>query len=197
MRSLNLVVADDASIIRLDLKEMLERMGHRVIGEAGDGQRALELARELKPDLVILDIKMPGMDGIEAARLLSQERVAPVVLLTAYSQQELVSRAVEAGVFAYVVKPFTEAALLPAIELAIARFEEFHTIRQQAADLQEALETRKLVDRAKGILMRSAGLSEAEAFRRMQQQSMNNRRSMREIAEAILLTHEVGGGGRR
>src|SRR5437762_3209189 len=179
MDPLNLVVADDASIIRLDLKETLERMGHRVVGEAGDGQRALELARQLRPDLVILDIKMPVMDGIDAARVLTQERIAPVMLLTAYSQQDLVRRAVDAGVFSYVVKPFTEADLLPAIELAIARFHEFDAIRQEAADLREALETRKAVDRAKGLLMSQHGLSEPEAFRRIQQRSMNTRQSMR------------------
>jgi len=194
MEPLKLVVADDASIIRLDLKETLERMGHRVVGEAGDGQRAVELARELKPDLVILDIKMPGMDGIDAARLIAQERIAPVLLLTAYSQQDLARRAADAGVFAYVVKPFTDAVLLPAIELAVARFNEYNAIRQQAADLQEALETRKVVDRAKGILMAQYQLDEPEAFRRIQRQSMQSRRSMREIAEAILLTHEIGGG---
>lgn len=194
MQPLNLVVADDASIIRLDLKETLERMGHRVVGEAGDGQRALELARQLRPDLVILDIKMPVMDGIDAARVITQERIAPVMLLTAYSQQDLVRRAVDAGVFSYVVKPFTEADLLPAIELAIARFQEFDTIRQEAADLREALETRKAVDRAKGLLMSQHGLSEPEAFRRIQQRSMNTRQSMRQIAEAIILAHEVAGG---
>jgi len=194
MEPLNLVVADDASIIRLDLKETLERMGHRVVGEAGDGRRAVELARDLQPDLVILDIKMPLMDGIDAARLIAQERIAPVLLLTAYSQQDLARRAADAGVFAYVVKPFTDAALLPAIELAIARFSEYNAIRQQAADLQEALETRKVVDRAKGILMAQYRLDEQEAFRRIQRQSMQSRRSMREIAEAILLAHQVGGG---
>jgi response regulator NasT len=191
MPPLNLVIADDASIIRLDLKETLERMGHRVVGEASDGQRAVELARQLRPDLVILDIKMPGMDGIDAARVVAQERIAPVLLLTAYSQQDLVRRAAEAGVFAYVVKPFTEADLLPAIELAIARYGEFAAIRQEAADLHEALETRKAVDRAKGILMAQLQLAEPEAFRRIQQQSMNSRRSMRAIAEAIIIAHEV------
>jgi AmiR/NasT family two-component response regulator len=193
MPPLNLLVADDASIIRLDLKEILQRMGHRVVAEAGDGQRALELARELRPDLVILDIKMPLMDGIDAARLISQERIAPVLLLTAYSQQDLVQRAVDAGVFAYVVKPFTEADLFPAIELAIARFNEFDAIRQEAADLKEALETRKAVERARGILMSQYQLSEQEAFQRIQRQSMNHRRSMRQIAEAIIIAHEVGG----
>jgi response regulator NasT len=197
MQPLNLLVADDASIIRLDLKETLQRMGHRVIGEAGDGQRAVELARDLRPDLVILDIKMPVLDGIDAARLISQERIAPVLLLTAYSQQDLVQRAVEAGVFAYVVKPFTEADLLPAIQLAIARFTEFDSIRKQAADLQEALETRKAVDRAKGILMAEHGLDEGEAFHRIQRQSMSSRRPMREIAEAIIIAHQVSGRSRR
>lgn len=194
MPSLRIVIADDQSIIRLDLKETLERLGHQVVGEAGDGRRAVELAREMRPDLVILDIKMPDMDGIEAARLLAQERLAPVLLLTAYSQQDLVRRAVEAGVFAYVVKPFTEGDLLPAMELAIARYREFDQIRQQAADLHDALETRKAVDRAKGLLMTQHNLTEPEAFRRIQQQAMNTRRPMREIAEAVIIAHQVGSG---
>jgi len=191
VEKLRVVIADDESIIRLDLKETLQRMGHQVVAEAGDGRAAVELARQHRPDLVILDIKMPEMDGVDAAKEISKERVAPVLLLTAYSQQDLVRRAMEAGVFAYVVKPFTESDLLPAIGVATARFQEFNTISEEAASLSDALETRKLVDRAKGILMDKHNLREQDAFRRIQQQSMNTRKSMREIAEAILLTSEL------
>ena len=191
VENLRVVIADDESIIRLDLKETLERMGLRVVGEAGDGESALELVRRHRPDLAILDVKMPGVDGIDAAREMTTARLAPVLLLTAYSQQDLVRRAMDAGVFGYVVKPFTEAALLPAIGVAIARFKEFCTISDQAQSLQVALETRRLVDRAKGILMDRHGLSEAEAFRRIQQQSMTTRKPMKEIAEAILIASEL------
>jgi response regulator NasT len=191
MESLRVLVADDESIIRLDLRETLQKMGHEVIGEAGDGKKAVELARQLKPDLVILDIKMPEMDGIDAAKLLSTEKIAPVLLLTAYSQVDLVQRAQEAGVFGYVVKPFKESDLLPAIGIATARFREFVQLSQEAASLKEALEARKLVERAKGILMQKHGLTEPEAFRRIQVQSMNTRRSMREIAEAIIIASEI------
>jgi two-component system, response regulator PdtaR len=189
--SLRVLVADDESIIRMDLKEVLRKMGHEVIGEAGDGRAAVELARKLKPDLIMLDIKMPEMDGIDAAKLLSQEKIAPVVLVTAYSQLDLVKRAEDAGVFAYVVKPFTESALLPAIGIASARFREFDEISKQAADLKDALESRKVIERAKGLLMQKHGLSEQEAYTRIQQQSMNLRRSMREIAEAIMIAENV------
>jgi response regulator NasT len=188
---MRVVIADDESIIRLDLKETLQRMGHSVIGEAGDGKSAIDLVRREKPDLVILDVKMPEMDGIDAAKEISSARLAPVVLLTAYSQQDLVRRAMEAGVFGYVVKPFTESDLMPAIGVAVARFEEFSTISSQAESLSQALETRKIVDRAKGVLMDRHGLSEHEAFRRIQQQSMHTRRPMKEIAEAILIASQV------
>ncbi len=191
MEKLRLVIADDESIIRIDLKETLQRMGHEVLAEAGDGRTAVELVRRHRPDLVILDVKMPGLDGIDAAKEIAKERLAPVLLLTAYSQQDLVRRAMDAGVFAYVVKPFQESDLLPAMSVAIARFREFDAIAQQAESLAAALETRKLVDRAKGILMDRYGLKEHEAFRRIQQQSMNTRRSMREIAEAIIIASEV------
>jgi two-component system, response regulator PdtaR len=191
MESLRVVIADDESIIRLDLKETLERMGHQVVAESGDGATAVRQAREHRPDLLVLDVKMPVMDGIDAAREISRERLAPVLLLTAYSQRDLVERAMGAGVFAYVVKPFTESDLLPAISVAIARFREFTEIADQAESLAAALETRKIVDRAKGLLMERHGLREQEAFRRIQQQSMNTRRTMREIAEAILLTSDL------
>lgn len=191
MSRLRVVIADDESIIRMDLKETLQRMGHIVVGEAGDGRSALELVKAHKPDLAILDVKMPQMDGIDAAAQIARDRMAPVLLLTAYSQQDLVRRAMDAGVYSYVVKPFTESDLAPAIGMAIARFAEFSSIADQAASLATALETRKVVDRAKGVLMDRFGLKESDAFRRIQQQSMNTRKSMREIAEAILIAHEV------
>ncbi len=186
-----IIVADDESIIRMDLKEMLTHLGYLVVGEAGDGMSAVHMARELRPDLVIMDIKMPGLDGVSAAKILTEEQIAPVLLLTAYSQKELIDGAREAGVVAYLVKPFREAELVPAIEIALARFREFQQLKKEVADLRDALETRKLVERAKGILMDTQGLSEAEAFRRIQQISMNTRRPMREVAAAILLAQEA------
>ena len=188
---LRVLIADDESIIRLDLREMLTALGYLVVGEAGDGQSAVNVAREVRPELVIMDIKMPEMDGIEAAHILTEERIAPVLLLTAFSQQELVRRAGEAGVVGYLVKPFRESELVPAIEVAMARFAEFRALEREASDLRETLETRKRVERAKGILMQTQGLSEADAFRRIQKLSMNSRKSMREVADAILLAHEV------
>jgi AmiR/NasT family two-component response regulator len=185
------VIADDESIIRMDLKEMLTHLGYLVVGEAGDGMSAVHMARELRPDLVILDIKMPGLDGVSAAKILTEEQVAPVLLLTAYSQRDLIEGAKDAGVVAYLVKPFREAELLPAIEIAMARFREFEELRDEVDDLKDALETRKLVERAKGILMQTQGLGEAEAFRRIQQISMNTRKPMREVASAILLAQEA------
>jgi len=191
MSQIKVVIADDESIIRLDLKTLLEEMGHIVIGEAADGQRALELVRSLKPDVVIMDIKMPVMDGLDAAKVIAEEKIAPVVLLTAYSQKDLVERAKEAGVFAYLVKPFQESDLMPAIEIAISRYLEQQDLEGQLGDLEEKLETRKLVDRAKGILMDKYQMSESEAFRRIQQQSMNQRRTMKEIAEALIIAHDI------
>jgi two-component system, response regulator PdtaR len=190
-RKLRIVIADDEPIIRLDLKNMLEAVGYDVVGEAGDGEKAVEAARNLSPDLVVLDIKMPNMDGIDAAKILNDEKIAPVVLLTAYSQVDLVNRAKEAGVYSYLVKPFKEADLLPAIEIAMSRWDEYLELEKQARDLEDKLETRKSVDRAKGILMDQYGLREQEAFRRIQVQSMNTRKSMREIAEAIIIAHNV------
>lgn len=191
MGQTRVVIADDEAIIRMDLREMLTGLGYLVVGEAGDGLSAVNLGREIKPDLVIMDIQMPDLDGIAAAKIMTEERIAPVLLLTAFSQAELIASAKEAGVVGYIVKPFRENELVPAIEIALSRFKEFRAIEKEAQNLRETLETRKLVERAKGILMDSQGLKEAEAFRKIQKLSMNTRKSMREIAEAILLTHEV------
>jgi two-component system, response regulator PdtaR len=194
MERTRVIIADDESLIRIDLREMLTNLGYLVVGEVADGRSAVNQARELRPDVVIMDIKMPDMDGIEAARVLTEERISPVVLLSAYSQRELVQRAREAGVVAYLVKPYREEELTPAIEVALARFNEFKDLQKQVADLKEALETRKLVDRAKGILMDKQGLTEAEAFRKIQKMSMDNRKPMKDVAEAIILAHQVGQG---
>jgi response regulator NasT len=191
MERARIVIADDESIVRTDLKEMLTSLGYLVVGDVGDGKSAVNLSRELRPDVVLMDIKMPDMDGIEAAKILTEEQIAPVVLLTAYSQRELVDRAKDAGVVGYLSKPFREADLMPAIEVALSRFKEFQTVRQEVEDLQNALETRKLVERAKGILIDSQGMSEHEAFRKIQKMSMNTRKPMKEVAEAIILAHET------
>ena len=191
METLRILIADDESIIRLDLKKILENMGHKVVAEAGDGKTALELARKLMPDLAILDIKMPEMDGLDVAKTITEEKICPVLLLTAFSQDELIQRAKEAGVFAYLVKPFKEADLTPAIEIAISRYREFQALEAEIGSLQEKLETRKLVERAKGILMDKRGMKEQEAFRWIQLQSMHTRKPMREIAEAIILTQDL------
>jgi AmiR/NasT family two-component response regulator len=188
---LRILIADDEPLIRLDLKNMLESLGYEVIAEAGDGVSAVEAARTLKPDVAILDIKMPGMDGIDAANILNSEKIAPVVLLTAYSDMDLINRAKEAGVFAYLVKPFRESDLRPAIEVSISRYKEFLALEEEVGELEDKLETRKLIERAKGILMDQYGLKEQEAFRRIQVQSMNTRKSMKEIAEAIIIAHSV------
>ena len=193
---IRILIADDEPIIRLDLRELLTSLGYDVVGEAADGRTAVELARKLKPDLVILDIKMPEVDGIDAAEVLHRERLAPVVLLTAYSERELVERARRAGVAGYLVKPFRESEIMPVIELALARFQEVQRLERQVVELQDALEARKLIERAKGILMQVHGLSEAEAFQRMRRLSMDSRKSMREIAEAILLAHQLESSAR-
>jgi response regulator NasT len=187
-----LLIAEDEVISRMDLREMLENLGYTVVGEAGDGVAAVNLARTLQPDLVLMDIKMPDLDGIAAAQVLAQDHLTPVLLLTAYSDREFVDRAVDAGVMGYLVKPFAEAQLKPAIEVALERWREVRQIREDLAQTQETLETRKLVERAKGVLMDTQNLKEAEAFRRIQRLSMNSRKSMREVAEAILLAHEAG-----
>jgi response regulator NasT len=186
-----IIIADDESLIRLDLREMLTHLGYDVIGEAGDGRSAVDLARRLRPDLLIMDIKMPDLDGISAAEELTRERIAPVVLLTAYSDQGLVERAREAGVVGYVVKPFREAELMPVIELSRARFDEFRTLEREVGNLKDALETRKLIERAKGVLMETHGLRESEAFHRIRKTSMDARKSMKEVAEAILLAYDM------
>ena len=194
MERTRVIIADDEALIRMDLREMLTNLGYLVVGEVADGRSAVNQARELRPDVVVMDIKMPDMDGIEAAQVLTEERIAPTVLLSAYGQRELVERAREAGVVAYLVKPYREEELAPAIEVALARFREFQTLQKQVDDLSQALETRKLVDRAKGILMDKQGLSEAEAFRKIQKMSMDNRKPMKDVAEAIILAHQVGQG---
>lgn len=191
MERTRVIIADDESLIRKDLREILTNLGYLVIAEASEGRSTVNLARELRPDIVIMDIKMPDMDGIEASEILTKERIAPVLLLSAYSQQELIQRARQAGVTGYMVKPFRESDLAPAIEVALARFSEFRAMEREVDSLQDALETRKAVERAKGILMDSQGLSETEAFRRIQKMSMNNRRPMRAVADAIILAHQA------
>ncbi len=196
---IRVLIADDNSMIRMDLREMLTNLGYLVVGEAVDARTAVNMAREIRPDVVIMDIRFENgdFDGIDAARVLMEERVAPVLLLSAYGDKELIQRAKEAGVMGYLIKPFRETDLPPAIEVAIANFQEWLRLEKEAHDLKEALETRKLVERAKGILMDRQGLSEAEAFRRIQKMSMDNRRPMKEVAEAIILAYEVSTGKRR
>ena len=186
MQILRIIVADNESIIRMDLRELLEEAGHTVVGEASDGRKAVELARRHKPDLVIMDIKMPEMDGITAAKIISQEKIAPVLLLTAFSQKEIVEKAKDSGVLAYLVKPVKEANLFPAMEIAISRFQEFAELERELEDVKNSLETRRILDRAKGILMDAYNLSEGEAYRRIQQYSMSKRKSIRDVAEAII-----------
>lgn len=189
------VLGEDEALIRMDLAEMLAEEGFEVVGEAGDGARAVELAEQLRPDLAILDIKMPVLDGIAAAEAIASRRIAPVVMLTAFSQRELVERARNAGAMAYLVKPFTKADLVPAIELAVSRYAELTALEAEVADLSDRLETRKAVDRAKGILQQRLGLAEPEAFRWIQKTAMDLRLSMRQVAEGVV-THgpQVGGG---
>jgi response regulator NasT len=185
---MRILIAEDETIIRLDLRELLERAGFEVCAEARDGLEAVELARSTQPDLAVLDVKMPRLDGIEAARRILDERAIPVVMLTAYGQQELVSRAVEAGVFGYLVKPFRESDLLPAIETARARHEELAALREEAGSLAEALAARKAIERAKGLLMERDGLSEQEAFARLRRASQISGKPLRVVAEALIAT---------
>jgi AmiR/NasT family two-component response regulator len=180
------LIAEDEAIIRLDLKEMLEEEGYEVVGEAADGEAAIRLATEREPDLVIMDIKMPGLDGLSAAERIVDEGMAAVLILTAFSQRDLVRRAAEAGAMGYLVKPFQKSDLMPAIDIAVARHVELAAVKDESVSLAEQLETRKLVDRAKGRLMDQEGLTEAEAFRYIQKQAMDQRRRMRDVAEELL-----------
>lgn len=180
------VVAEDEAVIRLDIVEMLREVGYDVVGEAADGESAIRLAEELRPDLVVMDIKMPILDGISAAERIAKARIAPVILLTAFSQKELVERARDAGAMAYVVKPFTAADLIPALEIALSRHAEISSLESEISDLTERFETRKVVERAKSLLQTSMGLSEPEAFRWIQKTSMDRRLTMREVADTVL-----------
>jgi AmiR/NasT family two-component response regulator len=186
------VIAEDEALIRMDLAEMLAEEGYDVVGQAADGARAVELAEELRPDLVLLDVKMPVLDGITAAERIAQQRIAPVVILTAFSQRELVDRARQAGAMAYLVKPFTRADLVPAIEIAVSRFAELSMLEGEVADLTERLETRKSVDRAKAVLQEQLSLSEPDAFRWIQKTAMDLRLSMRQVADGVI-EHGVPG----
>jgi AmiR/NasT family two-component response regulator len=185
-RPTRVLIAEDEALIRLDLKEMLQEEGYEVCGEAGDGESAVRLAHELRPDLVVLDVKMPVLDGISAAEQVVAARIAPVVILTAFSQRDLVERAREAGAMAYLVKPFQKKDLLPTIEMAVARFAEVVALEGEVADLAGRLEARKLVDRAKSVLQTDHGMSEPEAFRWVQRTSMDRRQSMRVVAQAVV-----------
>ena len=180
------VIAEDEALIRMDLAEMLQEEGYDVVGQAGNGEDAVKLAAEHRPDLVILDVKMPVLDGISAAERIGAEKIAPVLMLTAFSQRELVERARDAGAMAYLVKPFSKADLVPAIEMATTRYEELRALENEVADLAARFETRKLVDRAKGLLQAQLGMTEPEAFRWIQKTSMDRRLTMREVAQAVI-----------
>ncbi len=188
------VIAEDEVLIRMDLAEMLTEEGYDVVAQAGDGAKAVELAEQLRPDLVILDVKMPVLDGIAAAERIAGQRIAPVVMLTAFSQRDLVERARDAGAMAYLVKPFSKGDLVPAIEMAVSRFAELSLLEQEVADLSERLETRKAVDRAKSILQKELSISEPEAFRWIQKTAMDLRLSMRQVADGVI-THGPGLAG--
>jgi response regulator NasT len=181
-----ILIAEDEAIIRLDLKEMLEEEGIEIVGEAADGESAIRLAREKTPDLVIMDIKMPGMDGLAAAEKVVEEDLAAVLILTAFSQKDLVQRAAEAGAMGYLVKPFQRSDLMPAIEIALARHAQLRGLKEESANLEDQLETRKVVDRAKGKLMDERSIGEAEAFRLIQKRAMDERRSMKDVAGELL-----------
>lgn len=191
MQPLRILIADDESIRLLSLRAQLAALGHQVVAEAATGAEAVALARQTQPDLAILDIKMPVMDGIEAAEQITQMRPIPIILLTAYSESQLVERAARANISAYLMKPVAEEDLLPAITLALARFREFQALRREVADLREALEARKVIERAKGILMRRLNLTEEEAFRRLQRQSQDTNRKLAEVAQAIVLADQM------
>lgn len=184
--SLDVLIADDEPIARLDLREMLVSLGHRVVGEAADGDTALTMARDLRPNVVILDIRMPGLDGIEVARTLAEERIAPALILSAYTDQEYIDRSRESGCLCYLVKPFRQSDLGPALTMTMALSDRLNTMESELQKLQEALDARKVVERAKGLLMDRYGMKEQEAFRAIQQESMNSRRSMREVADEMI-----------
>ena len=189
------VIAEDEALIRLDLAEMLREEGYQVVGEAGDGQEAVDLAESLRPDLVIMDVKMPRRDGIDAAAEIAAKRIAPVVLLTAFSQRDLVEKARDAGAMAYLVKPFSISDLVPAIEVALSRFTEITELEREVADLGDRLETRKLVERAKGLLQAKHGMTEPEAFTWMQRAALDRRTSMKRVAEVDLESMDTPGSG--
>jgi response regulator NasT len=184
------LIAEDEALIRLDLKEMLEEDGHEVVGEARDGAEAIELARSLRPEVVFMDINMPGVDGIAAAAVIGEEHIAPVVMVTAFSQAGYVEQACQAGAMAYVVKPFSRVDVLPAMAIAVSRYAEAAELAEDISDLNELLETRKALDRAKGLLM-ARGISEPEAFKRLQKLAMDKRKTLREVADAVILAHEA------
>ena len=186
MKPLKIVIADDEAVIRMDLKEILREAGHEVVGETANGRRAVAIVRDMHPDLVIMDIKMPDMDGVEAARLIAADHLAPVLLLTAFDDAELIERAKDAGVLASLVKPVEEKNLFPAMEIALSRWQEMQSLEEELFAMRDSLETRKLLDRAKGILMQAHNISEAEAYRRMQRYSMEKRLSLKEVAAAVV-----------
>ncbi|MEG1727449.1 MAG: response regulator [Acidaminococcaceae bacterium] len=186
MEKLRIILADDEALIRLDVKEMLLEAGHDVVAEACNGEEAVALTRSLRPDFVIMDVKMPQMDGLTAAKIIAEESLAPVLLLTAYSQTEIVAAAKTAGVLAYLVKPVKEQQLFPAMEIALSRFTEFKALDEELNTLKESLETRKLLERAKGLIMTAHGLTEDEAYRKLQQYSMNRRLTLKALAQAVI-----------
>jgi response regulator NasT len=186
IQPLRVLIAEDEPLIRLDLAEMLAEEGYKVVGEAGDGQEAVDLAETLKPNLVIMDVKMPRRDGIDAAAEIAAKRIAPIVVLTAFSQRDLVEKARDAGAMAYLIKPFSSSDLVPAIELAVSRFNEITALEREVADLGERLETRKLIERAKGLLQTRHGMTEPEAFAWMQRAAMDRRTTMKRVAEVVL-----------
>lgn len=187
---MRVLIAEDEALIRMDMREMLLEEGHEVVGEARDGAEAIELARELHPDVIFMDVKMPGMDGITAAEVIAAERIAPVVMVTAFSQARYVEDASAAGAMGYLVKPFSKRDILPAMQVAVARFSEARELEREVSNLEERLEVRKVVDRAKGVLI-SQGMTEPDAFRRMQKLAMDHRKSLREVADAILLAADT------
>jgi AmiR/NasT family two-component response regulator len=187
---MRVVIAEDEALIRMDLREMLEEEGHQVVGEARDGREAVEMARALQPDLIFMDINMPEMNGIEAASVISAESLAPVVMVTAFSQASYVAEAADAGALAYIVKPFARKDIVPAVQVAVSRFAETRALAEEVADLTERLETRKVVDRAKGILM-ARGMSEPDAFGRLQRLAMDRRKTLRQVAEAVVLAEDA------